>query len=438
MLARTPRGLSAVINSVYAQRQSWLIFAAALVPFGFFALPMGLGNAASQPASFVLLLPFLMLGRRGLGPVVPIVLFVVITSACQSFFSREASSFYQFLRFFLPFVFFCSFLAAYRTLSFKFAGAMQVLGSRGMVFLDRFLHAFALLQLIEIVLSAAGVNVMNTTFLSVTQFGRFYAYPLHAQLLVLLYSLVGRRYLLTFLAAAVLLSAGSKILLASTGFIFLVALLCRFNFENVLRYTLVLPLIVPLAIAQKPLAYDRLLSFVTEKRLEDVTRAVEIEYARVAFTSGPDTALFGNGFSKPISPGFRVMDPKWSENSKYEVENAYWALLAKLGIVGCALLLLLISRLPRNAVSVSLVGVLLICSFGTANLFFVNFNGPYLLLAAIIVDYLLTRQRSRTLRPSPTRLFSYSPGIAPGWMRTARVRRLGSFASGSQATGKSQ
>jgi hypothetical protein len=98
--------------------------------------------------------------------------------------------------------------------------------------------------------------------------------------------------------------------------------------------------------------------------------------------------FLGNGLAKQLTPGVPTNDERWFENSKFDIENGYWGVLAKLGVVGVALFGLLFSTLPRNPVSLAVGAILLIFSFKTSYQFFTTFDGSYLLVWSIFIGLL--------------------------------------------------
>jgi hypothetical protein len=79
-----------------------------------------------------------------------------------------------------------------------------------------------------------------------------------------------------------------------------------------------------------------------------------------SFLENPATVFLGNGLAKQLTPGVPTNDERWFENSKFDIENGYWGVLAKLGVVGVVLFGLLFSALPRNPVSLAVGAILLI------------------------------------------------------------------------------
>src|SRR5215469_678039 len=67
-------------SETYSAQRAWFVILSGIVPFVFFALPMGLENSISQPASIVLLTPVLFLARRRFFAIVPIAALIAITS----------------------------------------------------------------------------------------------------------------------------------------------------------------------------------------------------------------------------------------------------------------------------------------------------------------------------------------------------------------------
>ncbi|MFN3355601.1 MAG: hypothetical protein ACK418_06270, partial [Pseudomonas sp.] len=133
----------------------------------------------------------------------------------------------------------------------------------------------------------------------------------------------------------------------------------------------------------------------------DVTRAFEIAHARESFLDSPATVFLGNGLAKQLTPGVPTNDERWFENSKFDIENGYWGVTAKLGVVGVVLFGLLFSALPRTPVSLAVVAILLIFSFKTSYQFFTTFDGSYLLVWSMIIGLLNQAAPVRQTLPTP-------------------------------------
>lgn len=133
---------------------------------------------------------------------------------------------------------------------------------------------------------------------------------------------------------------------------------------------------------------SRFATYLFEEKGEDVTRAFEIAHAKESFLENPATVFLGNGLAKQLTPGVPTNDERWFENSKFDIENGYWGVIAKLGVIGVALFCLLFSTLPRNPVSLAVVAILLIFSFKTSYQFFTTFDGSYLLVWSMFIGLL--------------------------------------------------
>lgn len=88
-----------------------------------------------------------------------------------------------------------------------------------------------------------------------------------------------------------------------------------------------------------------------------------------------------------VSRGVPTPDPAWRENSKYDIENGYWGVLAKLGVLFSALFILNgLVYLPKNATILALVLIEFIIFFKTSYQIFAYFDGCMILLWAIIIS----------------------------------------------------
>jgi len=101
------------------------------------------------------------------------------------------------------------------------------------------------------------------------------------------------------------------------------------------------------------------------------------------------TVLTGNGLAAPLTPGVPTHDERWFENSKFDIENAYWALIAKLGIVGVTLLAILFLKLPKDIFTIAGIFILIVFGFKTSYQFFTTFDGSFLLVATMLIRFIL-------------------------------------------------
>ena len=78
---------------------------------------------------------------------------------------------------------------------------------------------------------------------------------------------------------------------------------------------------------------------------------------------------------------------KWFENSKYDIENGYWSLFVKLGLVGVIIFLFFVTKIGNDKFGVLFVIIWLLFSFKTSYQFFTTFDGTLLVIGVAIVRH---------------------------------------------------
>jgi hypothetical protein len=282
----------------------------------FFAMPMGLGNELIQPIASVLLLPFLFPARRDafvasvyIAAVIGVSLYQGLSSDIQQF------SLYQCVRTGLPFFWGCIILVGYKSIYGYFSLGMRQLYGGETTFIERVMLLFVIGQDIQVVLFSFDVNIANAALISPDN-NRIFLFPSAALLLIFFYACYRQKLILIAPTTIVLLTTGSKTVIIAMLLLSGLALYKRVSLKTAAVNLLAIGLIVALAIYVIPTAIGRFSSFVSEENGVDRTREIEIEYAKAAFFSTPETIIIGNGFAKPLSPGVESFDPRWSENSK--------------------------------------------------------------------------------------------------------------------------
>lgn len=364
------------------------VFLGVLLPLVVFAIPLALGNRLSQPVALVLLLPLLFWSRAGLRLVGPFLLVVLCVSAVQAYLSREGYSLYQFLRSGIPFAFLCIILAGYWHAQRKIESQLGRISDGPASVIDKVILFFAVGQLLQVMLHFSGVALANAA--TIGQGGeRILLFPTTGSILLFFYACCMRKYLVILVMAGVLVATGSKAVLALMAAMVVLSMIYIKAPRRLVGFAIAGLGSIAMVFSLNPLALDRTSRFLVEDRVEDVTRAYEISHAQHVFFRDVGTTIFGNGLAAPLTPGVPTPDDRWFENSRYDIENAYWALLAKLGIFGCAFLAFLFLRLPRDITTVALLGILVVFGLKTSYQFFTTFDGSILLMCSILVRYRL-------------------------------------------------
>lgn len=359
------------------------------LPLTFFALPLALSNNLSQPLALLLLLPFVVYAARGFTRALPLLALVVASSVLQVLLSSGAKiSLYQFLRSGIPFFYFVLLLAGY---SYVLANVEKIARAHSVNYrriLERIIYIFALGQLLQVSLYGVGIDLTNAASKSSDEVGRIMLFPTSSAVLLFFYACCQRKIGLMLILAVTLLAAGSKTILAAMAVMILLSAITQRKLKSLGVLVVSIAALGTLTFYASPLAVSRFATYLFEEKGEDVTRAFEIAHAKESFLDNPATVFLGNGLAKQLTPGVPTNDERWFENSKFDIENGYWGVTAKLGVVGVALFCLLFSGLPRSPVSLAVVAILLIFSFKTSYQFFTTFDGSYLLVWSMFIGLL--------------------------------------------------
>ena len=370
------------------------------LPLTFFAVPLALSNNLSQPLALLLLLPFVVYGLRGFTRALPLLALVVASSALQVLVSSGAKiSLYQFLRSGIPFFYFVLLLAGY---GYVLANVEKIARAHSPDYrriLERVIYIFALGQLLQVSLYGVGIDLTNAASKSSDEVGRIMLFPTSSAVLLFFYACCQRKIGLMLILAVTLLAAGSKTILAAMAVMILLSAITQRKLKSLAVLVVAIGALGTLTFYASPLAVSRFATYLFEEKGEDVTRAFEIAHAKESFLDNPATVFLGNGLAKQLTPGVPTNDERWFENSKFDIENGYWGVTAKLGVLGVALFGLLFSGLPRNPVSLAVVAILLIFSFKTSYQFFTTFDGSYLLVWSMFIGLLNKAAPARQAAP---------------------------------------
>lgn len=375
------------------------------LPLTFFALPLALSNNLSQPLALLLLLPFVVYAARGFTHALPLLTLVIGSSVSQVLVSSGAKiSLYQFLRSGIPFFYFVLLLAGYSYVLANVEKIARAHRSNYRQIIERVIYIFALGQLLQVSLYGVGIDLTNAASKSSDEVGRIMLFPTSSAVLLFFYACCQRKIGLMLILAVTLLAAGSKTILAAMAVMILLSAITQRKLKSLAVLVVAIGALGTLTFYASPLAVSRFATYLFEEKGEDVTRAFEIAHAKESFLENPATVFLGNGLAKQLTPGVPTNDERWFENSKFDIENGYWGVIAKLGVIGVALFCLLFSTLPRNPVSLAVVAILLIFSFKTSYQFFTTFDGSYLLVWSMFIGLLnqAAPARQAFVPPHPT------------------------------------
>lgn len=357
------------------------------------ALPMSLSNTTAQPLSILILAPYLLLGVRSNAFALFLPFYVCLTSYIQYTIDPHSHySLYQFARSFVPFIYTVVFINSFDRIS-NYLRENLIELPKFQYYIEKFFAFIIFSHLVQAALfffRLPGANIATSS----EEADRVLLFPSTYALIVLLYFSIRQKPVQMGMCAILLLTSGSKTALVAMGVILAIALFSKLNVKTILKYAVFGAALGSVVQVTNPLAVERALQFVFEEQGQDYTREYEISHAREKFLSNDGTVLFGNGLAKALTPGVPTRDPAWAENSKFDIENAYWSLLSKLGVFGFAILIFSMLRMRFSVVSFALLCILAMYGLRTSYLFFTNFDGAFLILAAIIVDGLLREQKA--------------------------------------------
>lgn len=359
---------------------------ALVAPILIFAIPMGIGNNLTQPLSLLALLPVLYMARAGIGFALPFMFLVISVSAVQASQLYSTYSLFQLFRYAVPFTSLCIVLAGYQQFRNKVYTLLGKLGKDGLKVVEYSIFIFSFSQFMQSVLFNSGVKIANFAAFS-EDAGRILLYPTTSSILIFFYAAYTRRIFLLIMVSVTLLETGSKAVLISAALLFVLSILSKFSLRDSVLAVLCMVALYFVTMFGNTLVIDRLGQFFYESRTVDLTREAEIYHAYTAWMRNYFTILFGNGLMVTVSPGILTPDPTWAEYSKYDIENGYWAMLTRVGMVGSIVFLYLLTNIGRNIVSISIFIIWIVFSFKTSYQFFTTFDGVYLLFFGVLIEY---------------------------------------------------
>lgn len=385
------------------------------LPLLLFSLPMGLGNAGIGAIGILAALPLIALSINSrIALALPILLSAVATSIVNGAYSDYTSSFQAF-RTGIPFAIICTIIACHRGVFRTFQKGIRHFGTR---FSENIISIFAYGMFLQLALLKLGINLANTTLGNVrdSEIFRVFVFPLSASLLVFLHCLRTGRYVLAGMLGTVLLLSGSKIVLVIILLLLLLVAIDLFKQNSSFKkisFVAFAPATVITTILINPTAVDRLIEFSAGDRFIDSNRSLQIEYAKETILSDIGHFLLGTGFTVPVKPPEQTTDPRWFENSMFDIENGYWMLLAKIGLIGVIFFGWLFTRIKFDFYSAGALIVALVTSIGSGSIFF-HADGVYLLIwmiffraateVAITGPSTALKQRSRMRLTSESRI----------------------------------
>lgn len=387
-----------------------------LVPLLSVSLPVKLPNSVAQPLTIVLLLPFLLsiftisIKRRLFWL---LLVGTILTSLYQVVANQNyESSAYQAVRAAAPFFVICIIISAYRDILSRVANSLNISAGGGYEIIHRCIFLFSLFCAIQSASFLAGFSLANV--LSMSENNRVMIFQTSSCVLLLYYAISMRKYLVLSLLSIVVVATGSKAIFASAVAVAAVALVASFSLGIFVRLVVASVIFGGALFYVNPVVVERMLIFIENddgEAFQDDTRAYEIEHAQKTLNRSPVNWLFGMGFAAQLTPGVPTLDPSWAENSKYDIENAYWGVFAKLGIVFSVIFLAnALLNVPATVPILVVICVQAIMSLKTSYQIFCYMDGVCILLWSIAMHFALLN-RKPTRRPvSMGRSISFRAG----------------------------
>ena len=359
-------------------------------PFLVFAIPLGLGNETMQPISALVLLPHFVYCARRCLPALFFFAFVTFNSMLHACCDKAAEvSFYQFLRSGLPLLYSLTLLCGARALTGEFATIVRrckPLQLKAELAFTIFVGG----QIAQLILTWSGFNFANRALFS-PENDRVFLFPLSVTELAFFFGARTNRHVLTILSAIVLLATGSKSVFLTQAGLFLIAQFGKIRLSALIGIVVSGAGLFVAADYINPTSLNRTADFLTAANVVDVARGEEIVYAMDAFLRGPETLLFGNGLARSLTPGIVSIDPRWSENSKYDIENGYWSVLAKLGVFGALYICYGFYKLGFDAVVAAILFIEAVGAAASSAFFFAGFDGAFLLTTGALIRAVLAQ-----------------------------------------------
>lgn len=300
-------------------------------------------------------------------------------------------SWFQMLRTGIPFFCLITFLLGFENIVAHIEKKLPQATKQGRRAINFIITALVFGQALQILLFLLNIPLANVTFGNANDEGaalgtsRVFLFPLLAGLLIYFNLLFGNKLIYIAVMAFSLFMTGSKAVLATMIILAGLVVVKKKSFKSAFKYLIAVSIIGASALLVNPLAVERLTSFVTVDRGQDITRQAQILHAEQSFSASADTVLFGNGFLIPITPGVQTNDPRWFENSRFDIENAYWMLLAKVGLLGTFLFSILFFNLPKNIFTAAAILIMTMSAFGGGGPFF-GLDGCYLILWLALIE----------------------------------------------------
>ena len=333
-----------------------------LAPFLIFSIPLGLSNNIILVLGGFSCIAFLMVALKGKPIQISFVLIYFVTVSILQAIDSRSMSWFQILRTGVPFLCLITLLIGFESMVSYIGKKLPQATKSGRKITNTIIAILVFGQAIQVILFLLHIPLANIAFGNANDeaaalgASRIFLFPLLAGLMVYFHLLFENKISQIAFMAFSLFMTGSKFVLVTMIVLAGLVVIKKKNFKSAFKYLVAITVLGTSALIVNPLAVQRLTNFVTVDKGQDTTRQTQILHAERSFTASAGTVIFGNGFLIPITPGVPTNDARWLENSKFDIENGYWMLLAKVGLLGT--LLFIISLLYPQLQNLSAVELL--------------------------------------------------------------------------------
>lgn len=353
----------------------------AIIALLIFSIPMGLGNAGIGMLVILVMMPILLSSfNRSIVKTYSIFLVCLVSSGIGALSVSEINIF-QGVRSGLPFAIICIMISHSESIKLFF---MKAFKNNLDLTRKKIVKIFSAGLLLQSILTILNLGFSNLTLISAESEGevfRAFVFPVAASILVMFFALINRMYIYGGMILFSLILTGSKaVLLAGLAvIIYAVGLNYKKNKgKRNIKFLISTLGLICMVISVNMTSVNRLIDFITLSNFTDQTRSTQIDQAVESIFKDAFTTLFGNGFISPVKPGIETNDVRWFENSKFDIENGYLMLVAKIGIIGTLLFAKLILDIEKNKFKNALLIIGGILSTASGSVLF-NAEGVYLL-----------------------------------------------------------
>jgi hypothetical protein len=347
------------------------------------SIPMGVAASVLQPITMLLFAPIVLVLLRFSIYIILFLSFIIAATLINVAYHEIYYSWFQLVRAIIPFIYFTAIVYWFDELANSFASFFRE-NTLWINHFEKVLYFFIGSQLIQTSLFLAHIDIANIASKS-DDFTRIMLYPTTFGLVAILYFGLKSYYKAAIAIATLFLLTGSKALSFIALMMLLISIASKLNLKRAIALFVLVFTIIFAITKVDLLVFERATNFVSENSFEDTAREWEIMHAKESWNRNLFTNFFGNGLALSITPGFPVEDPGWAENSKFDIENGYFSVLAKLGILGSLGFIFILLRSKFSIYKFAFLFVILFMGFKTSYQIFSTFDGVVLALGSIIL-----------------------------------------------------